>query len=139
MKPFVWSAAGMLVLTALALGSVSTAHASHVHVEVIEPASAIAGQPSQLSAALTMADTGQPMVGQSVTFFAHASFSGVEGYMEIGRAVTNSEGIAAISYVPRERGQHDIRVDYTLVDTARPLDDALFKYLANRERMMRVR
>jgi len=33
----------------------------------------------------------------------------------------------------------EIRVDYTLINTARPLDDALFNYLANRERMMRVR
>jgi uncharacterized protein (DUF58 family) len=33
----------------------------------------------------------------------------------------------------------EIRVDYTLIDTSRPLDDALFNYLANRERMMRVR
>jgi uncharacterized protein (DUF58 family) len=32
-----------------------------------------------------------------------------------------------------------IRVDYTLVDTSKPLDDALFSYLANRERLMRVR
>jgi uncharacterized protein (DUF58 family) len=33
----------------------------------------------------------------------------------------------------------EIRVDYTLINTARPLDDALFNYLANRERMVRVR
>jgi len=33
----------------------------------------------------------------------------------------------------------EIRVDYTLINTSRPLDDALFSYLANRERMMRVR
>ena len=33
----------------------------------------------------------------------------------------------------------EIRVDYTLINTARPLDDALFNYLANRERMIRVR
>lgn len=33
----------------------------------------------------------------------------------------------------------EIRVDYTLVDTSRPLDDALFSYLAHRERTMRVR
>ncbi len=112
MKPFVWKAAGLLVLVVLALGSAATAHASHVKVEVIEPASAIAGQPSELSAALTSADTGQPVVGLTVTFFAHASFSGVEGYMEIGRAVTNNEGVAAISYAPRESGPHDIRMDY---------------------------
>lgn len=33
----------------------------------------------------------------------------------------------------------EIRVDYTLVDTSRPLDDALFSYLAHRERTMKVR
>ncbi len=31
------------------------------------------------------------------------------------------------------------RIDYTLFDTSQPLDEALFKYLANRERLMRVR
>jgi uncharacterized protein (DUF58 family) len=33
----------------------------------------------------------------------------------------------------------EIRVDYTLVNSSKPLDDALFAYLANRERLMRVR
>ena len=33
----------------------------------------------------------------------------------------------------------EIRVDYTLVDTSRPLDEALFSYMAHRERTMRVR
>jgi uncharacterized protein (DUF58 family) len=31
------------------------------------------------------------------------------------------------------------RIDYTLLDTSRPLDEALFNYLGNRERLMRVR
>jgi uncharacterized protein (DUF58 family) len=31
------------------------------------------------------------------------------------------------------------RIDYTLLDTSRPLDHALFNYLSNRERLMRVR
>ena len=31
------------------------------------------------------------------------------------------------------------RIDYSMFDTSRPLDDALFTYLSNRERMMRVR
>lgn len=31
------------------------------------------------------------------------------------------------------------RIDYTLLDTAEPLDNALFRYLSARERMMRVR
>jgi uncharacterized protein (DUF58 family) len=31
------------------------------------------------------------------------------------------------------------RIDYTMLNTSKPLDHALFSYLANRERMMRVR
>jgi uncharacterized protein (DUF58 family) len=31
------------------------------------------------------------------------------------------------------------RIDYTLLDTSKPLDHALFNYLSNRERLMRVR
>jgi hypothetical protein len=31
------------------------------------------------------------------------------------------------------------RVDYTMMNTAEPLDRALFSYLSSRERLMRVR
>ena len=30
-------------------------------------------------------------------------------------------------------------IDYELLDTSKPLDDALFRYLSNRERLSRVR
>jgi uncharacterized protein (DUF58 family) len=33
----------------------------------------------------------------------------------------------------------DSRIDYVLLDTSKPLDEALFSYLGNRERLMRVR
>jgi uncharacterized protein (DUF58 family) len=33
----------------------------------------------------------------------------------------------------------DSRIDYVLLNTAKPLDEALFSYLGNRERLMRVR
>ena len=33
----------------------------------------------------------------------------------------------------------EARIDYVVLDTSRPLDDALFRYLGNRERLMRVR
>jgi uncharacterized protein (DUF58 family) len=33
----------------------------------------------------------------------------------------------------------DARIDYVLLDTSKPLDEALFHYLGNRERLMRVR
>jgi len=113
-KSFVWKAAGLMVLVVLAVGAAAPAHASHVQVKVVEPTPAIAGQASELDAALTSADTGQPVAGVAVTFLAHGSFDDVSGYMEIGRAVTNSQGIAAISYAPREAGTHDIRIEYAM-------------------------
>jgi uncharacterized protein (DUF58 family) len=33
----------------------------------------------------------------------------------------------------------EVRIDYVLLNTAKPLDEALFAYLGNRERLMRVR
>jgi hypothetical protein len=33
----------------------------------------------------------------------------------------------------------EARIDYVLLNTARPLDEALFSYLGNRERLARVR
>lgn len=114
MKSFVWKAAGLMALVVMAIGAAAPAHASHVHVKVVEPTPAIAGQTSELDAAVTSADTGQPIAGVAVTFLAHGSFDDVSGYMEIGRAVTNQEGIAAISYAPRESGTHDVRIDYAL-------------------------
>ena len=33
----------------------------------------------------------------------------------------------------------DVRIDYVLLNTSKPLDEALFAYLGNRERLMRVR
>ncbi|MEJ2502721.1 MAG: DUF58 domain-containing protein, partial [Gemmatimonadota bacterium] len=37
------------------------------------------------------------------------------------------------------RGFSEERIDYALLDTATPLDYALFEYLSNRERLSRVR
>jgi uncharacterized protein (DUF58 family) len=33
----------------------------------------------------------------------------------------------------------EVRIDYMLLNTSKPLDEALFRYLGNRERLMRVR
>jgi len=32
-----------------------------------------------------------------------------------------------------------VRVDYTMLDTSKPLDHALYKYLGSRSKMMRIR
>jgi hypothetical protein len=114
-KSFVWKATGLLAFVVLALGTAATAHASHLNVRVVEPTPAIAGQASALAAIVTSADTGQAVAGVDVTFFAHGSFGKISGDMEIGRAVTDSDGVATISYTPRESGTHDIRVGYAPV------------------------
>ena len=44
------------------------------------------------------------------------------------------EHIAALS---QRFSEH--RIDYTLVDTSKPLDQTLFSYLSSRQKMMRVR
>jgi hypothetical protein len=75
-------------------------------------------QASALEAIVTSGDTGQAVAGVDVTFFAHGSFGKISGYMEIGRAMTDSDGVATISYTPRESGPHDIRVDYAPVSGA---------------------
>ena len=114
MKPFVWKTGGALAVVVMALGFAATAHASHVNVRIAEPVPASVGQSSKLEATVTSADAGQPVAGMPVTFYAHASFGKVTGYMEIGRAVTDANGVATINFVPRESGSHDIRVEYAL-------------------------
>jgi hypothetical protein len=37
------------------------------------------------------------------------------------------------------RALNDARMDYTLLDTSKPLDDGLFAYLSNRQRLSKVR
>lgn len=116
MKATIWKTTGLLLLavTAMGIGMVTagTAHASHLNVRVAEPTPAIVGQQGQLEATVTSADAGLPAAGVPVTFYAHATFGKASGYMEIGRAVTDANGVAKITYVPREAGTHDIRVDY---------------------------
>lgn len=56
-----------------------------------------------------------------------------EGFAEQYRALVR-EHIAAL----RSRCS-DARIDYVLIDTSKPLDEALFSYLGSRERLMRVR
>jgi hypothetical protein len=113
MKLGVLTIAAALAVATLAFGSASTAHASHLRVSIAEPMPARVGQTSTLDATVTAAGTGTPVAGVPVTFYAHATFGKVTGFMEVGQAVTDANGVAAVSFVPRETGPHEIRVDYT--------------------------
>lgn len=116
MKATIWKTTGLLLLAVTVMGigvvTAGTVHASHLSVRVAEPTPAIVGQQGELEATVTSADAGLPAAGVPVTFYAHATFGKASGYMEIGRSVTDANGVAKINYVPRESGTHDIRVDY---------------------------
>jgi hypothetical protein len=112
MKTIVLTAAAALALVAFGVGSALTAHASPLEVSIASATNAVVGQPGDVSATLVSPDTGKPMAGVNVTFLAHATFGKVDGFMEVGQAVTNSQGIASVSYVPRDPGDQAIEVSY---------------------------
>lgn len=113
MKRFAWTIAAIATVAVMALGFAARASAAGLSVRVTEPTPAVLGQPGDLQATLTSTGAGQTVAGVPVTFYVRGTFGKVSGFMEIGRAVTNADGVATVSYVPREGGTHDVRVDYT--------------------------
>lgn len=112
MKTIVLTAAAAIAVIGFGVGSAVSAHASPLKVSIASASNAVVGQPSEISATLVSPDTGKPMSGVSVTFLAHATFGKVDGFMEVGQAATNSQGVASVSYVPREAGDENIEVSY---------------------------
>jgi hypothetical protein len=105
----------MLVLVALGAGVFAlagTASATHVSAVITVPEETTVGQPAEIQATLLVADGGAPVAGTSVTFYMSASFGGVEGVIEVGRGVTDENGVATLDYEPRAAGNHEVRVEY---------------------------
>ena len=100
-----------LALAAIAIAVAGPALASHVIVSTTAPAEVTVGEVLRIPIALRAADGG-PLRGTSVTFYLHASFAGVTGEAEIGRAVTDESGVATLTYKPRLAGHHEIRIEY---------------------------
>ena len=119
MKTIVLTAAAAIALIAFGVGSAASAHASPLRVSIASATNAVVGQPSEISATLVSPDTGNPMAGVDVTFLAHASFGKTDGYMEVGQARTNAQGIASVSYTPRDPGSEAIEVSYVPSDGAK--------------------
>jgi hypothetical protein len=112
MKSIVLTAIAALALVAFGVGNAVTAHAAPLRVSIASATNTVVGQPSNVTATLVSPDTGMPMSGVNVTFLAHATFGKVDGFMEVGQAVTNSQGIASVSFTPRETGTEAIEVSY---------------------------
>ena len=105
------SAIGVLAVGALAAALAGPALASHVVVRTTTPSDVTVGQMVNIPVTLQAAD-GAPLQGTTVTFYLHASFAGVVGETEVGRVVTDENGVATLAYRPRLAGHHELRAEY---------------------------
>ena len=106
-----------LMLASLALGAAifalaGTASADPLEAEITVPSQIPVGEQVQVKATLRSADTGLAVPGTIVTYYADASFGGVNGEVELGQAVTDENGVAVLEYQPRMTGIHQIRIEY---------------------------
>ena len=110
--------------------------ASHLVVRTSFPSAATVGESVSLAVDLGTAD-GAPLAGATVTYYLHMSFAGVEGDGVIGRAVTDDAGIAAIRYLPRAAGLHEVRIEY-LAPNAATVEEVLGTFdVAGGEQLVR--
>ncbi len=113
-----------LLLSAVSAGALfafaGTAAASHAMLEVKAVGPLTVGDTVDLRADLHAVDTGEPVVGATVTFYMEASFGGVDGEALLGQAVTGSDGVAVLPFTPRAAGEHQLRVEYLTPDTGEP-------------------
>jgi len=97
-----------------------SADASHVKMDIVAPSQATVGNSVHVRAMLRSADNGLPVAGAPVTFYMDATFGGVSGEVELGKAVTDQNGVAVLNYQPRSAGEHRIRVEYLTPGASEP-------------------
>jgi hypothetical protein len=113
MKSFIAKVAVIaLMIGGGVLALAGTADASHVAVEILGPQQFEVGVPAALQVALRDAETGLPMANAPVTVYTDATFGGVTGEIELGMAVTDERGVAALNYVPRAAGSQQLRIEH---------------------------
>ena len=98
----------------------STADASHVKLDVVAPSSLTVGNSARVQAVLHSASDDLPIAGATVTFHMEGSFGGVTGDVEIGKAITDENGVALLDYQPRSAGEHRIRIQYLPTSASEP-------------------
>lgn len=109
----------LVAVGALTVALASSAVASHVTVRTSMPKAGAVSDIVPLAIDLHAPD-GAPLSGTTVTYYLHMSFAGVEGEAEIGRAMSDDAGIAAIRYQPRAAGTHEVRMEYTTAGSTTP-------------------
>jgi len=108
----VWRAfAVAIVVVTMCLIPASLAVAQELEIELFAPEDGITGQPVEIAAFVREAGTGRPVEGATVVFFGDASFVGVGGDIELGRATTNEAGFGILRPSFSVSRVHEIRVE----------------------------
>ena len=107
--------ATVLAVGIAALSLAGTARAAHIRVDLSVPDEAAIGQPMEVQAHFH-SESDEAITGMAVTFHEEVSFGGVTSDVELGRAVTDADGFAGLTYEPRTAGDHEIHVRYTYAD-----------------------
>ena len=101
-----------LSVIAAAFGMVGLVGASGGITADAAPAPGSLGAPVTVRVLLHAPGDGKPAANAPVVFHTDASFAGVTDEVELGRAVSNAEGVAALTFTPHVAGDHEVRVDY---------------------------
>ena len=112
MKTIAAKAVAVLAVLAATVALVGTASASHAHMSLVVPDRTDIGDAAQITATLNSVETEAPLAGVAVVFYTDATFGGVKGQVELGRTVTDANGVAVLTYQPRAAGDHEITVEY---------------------------
>jgi len=95
---------------ALATGS-AAAEVGATHLKLLLDEGGKVGEELTVKALVSQGGA-SPVPGVEVVFYTTAEFSNVHGEIELGRAVTDDEGVASLTYVPRSQGEQTIIVRY---------------------------
>ena len=109
-----------VALVAASFALAGTSSASHVEARIVVPSQIQVGQPAAVQVTLSSVDQGVSVSHVPVVFYINASFGGVTGEVELGRAVTDENGVAIVTYEPRSASVHEIRIEYVLPGESEP-------------------
>src|SRR3990170_2592937 len=109
-----------VVMGAAMFALAGTADASHATLKVVAPTNLTAGDSVDIQAVLHSAHGGEAVPGATITFFMDGSFGGVEGKVLLGQALTDKDGVAHLSYLPRTAGEHQLHVEYMTPGSSDP-------------------
>ncbi|MDP2674232.1 MAG: Ig-like domain-containing protein [Dehalococcoidia bacterium] len=110
----------LVVMGAAIFTLAGSADASHATLKVVAPANLTAGDSVDIQAVLHSAHGGEAVPGATISFYMDGSFGGVEGKVLLGQALTDKDGVAHLSYLPRTAGEHQVHVEYLTPGESEP-------------------